>query len=115
VLSIRLIQDTRDHLRQETSGHAQHSASRGLGIERIGFLKAIYPATWGILQIVLGLGPAMVYPSLAAVSDASHPSWRARSAFIDFGATSAMRLAHSQQVSSPIASAFHGRSHRSPH
>ena len=95
----------------------------GLGVERIGILKAIYPATWGILQIVtgplsdrwgrkglivagmwiqsaglfltaatrqfewwlvgsllLGLGTAMVYPSLiAAVSDASHPTWRARS------------------------------------
>jgi MFS family permease len=97
--------------------------SFGLGIERIGILKAIYPATWGILQIatgplsdrwgrkglivagmwiqagglfltaatqrfdwwlvgslLLGLGTAMVYPSLiAAVSDASHPAWRARS------------------------------------
>jgi MFS family permease len=98
-------------------------ASFGLGVERIGILKAIYPATWGVLQIatgplsdrwgrkglivagmwvqtaglfltaatrqfewwlvgslLLGLGTAMVYPSLiAAVSDASHPSWRARS------------------------------------
>jgi MFS family permease len=98
-------------------------ASLGLGVERIGILKAIYPATWGILQIatgllsdrwgrkglivagmwtqavglfltaatrqfgwwlvgalLLGLGTAMVYPSLiAAVSDTSHPTWRARS------------------------------------
>jgi MFS family permease len=98
-------------------------ASFGLGVERIGVLKAIYPATWGILQVatgplsdrwgrkglivagmwtqsaglfltaatrqfewwvvgslMLGLGTAMVYPSLiAAVSDASHPTWRARS------------------------------------
>jgi MFS family permease len=98
-------------------------ASFGLAVERIGILKAVYPAVWGILQIVtgplsdrwgrkgliasgmwvqatglfltaltqgfehwlagsllLGLGTAMVYPSLiAAVSDASHPSWRARS------------------------------------
>jgi MFS family permease len=98
-------------------------ASFGLGVERIGILKAIYPATWGLLQIatgplsdrwgrkglivagmwvqaaglfvtaatrqfewwllgslLLGLGTAMVYPSLiAAVSDASHPTWRARS------------------------------------
>jgi MFS family permease len=98
-------------------------AAFGLGLERIGILKAVYPATWGILQIatgqlsdrwgrkglivagmwiqaaalffialtrefqfwllgslLLGLGTAMVYPSLiAAVSDASHPSWRARS------------------------------------
>jgi MFS family permease len=95
----------------------------GLGLERIGILKAVYPMVWGICQIVtgplsdrwgrkglivggmwvqavglivtatsaqfgwwllasvlLGLGTAMVYPSLiAAVSDASHPSWRARS------------------------------------
>lgn len=95
----------------------------GLGIERIGILKAVYPVVWGAGQIVtgplsdrwgrkglivwgmwvqalglfltaatshfawwllgavlLGLGTAMVYPSLiAAVSDASHPTWRARS------------------------------------
>ncbi|VWB12364.1 MFS transporter [Burkholderia lata] len=95
----------------------------GLGIERIGILKAVYPVVWGSGQIVtgplsdrwgrkglivagmwvqaaalaltaltgqfrwwfvasvlLGLGTAMVYPSLiAAVSDASEPGWRARS------------------------------------
>ncbi|MBN3829005.1 MFS transporter [Burkholderia sp. Ac-20384] len=95
----------------------------GLGIERIGLLKAVYPVVWGSCQIVtgplsdrwgrkglivagmwvqagglaltaltgqfrwwlvasvlLGLGTAMVYPSLiAAVSDASEPGWRARS------------------------------------
>ncbi|VWB05706.1 MFS transporter [Burkholderia lata] len=95
----------------------------GLGIERIGILKAVYPVVWGGCQIVtgplsdrwgrkglivagmwvqaaglaltaltgqfrwwlvasvlLGLGTAMVYPSLiAAVSDASEPGWRARS------------------------------------
>jgi MFS family permease len=94
-----------------------------LGVERIGLLKAVYPAVWGCMQIVtgplsdrwgrkgliatgmwvqatgifvtvasrsferwllasllLGLGTAMVYPTLiAAVSDNSHPSWRARS------------------------------------
>jgi MFS family permease len=98
-------------------------ASFGLGVERIGILKAVYPAVWGVLQVatgplsdrwgrkglivggmwvqagallvtvlgrdfgwwllgsvLLGLGTAMVYPGLiAAVSDASHPSWRARS------------------------------------
>jgi MFS family permease len=98
-------------------------ASFGLGVERIGILKALYPATWGILQVasgplsdrwgrkglivagmwvqaaglfltsltrefefwligslLLGVGTAMVYPSLiAAVSDAAHPAWRARS------------------------------------
>ncbi|AZO08462.1 MULTISPECIES: MFS transporter [unclassified Mesorhizobium] len=98
-------------------------AANGLGVERIGILKAVYPAVWGVFQVatgplsdrwgrkglivagmwvqaaglfltaattafgwwlwaslLLGLGTAMVYPSLiAAVSDASHPSWRARS------------------------------------
>lgn len=95
----------------------------GLGIERIGLLKAVYPIVWGVGQVVtgplsdrwgrkglivggmwvqaagllitalggqfawwllgsllLGAGTAMVYPCLiAAVSDASHPTWRARS------------------------------------
>jgi MFS family permease len=95
----------------------------GLGVGRIGILKAVYPAVWGILQVatgplsdrlgrkwlivggmwvqatgifitvigrsfgwwlsgsvLLGAGTAMVYPALiAAVSDHSHPSWRARS------------------------------------
>jgi MFS family permease len=98
-------------------------AAHGLSVERIGILKAVYPAIWGMLQTVtgplsdrfgrkgliaggmwvqaagllltaatqafvwwfiasllLGIGTAMVYPTLiAAVSDASHPSWRARS------------------------------------
>lgn len=98
-------------------------AARGLGVEPIGVLKAVYPGVWGVLQvatgplsdrigrkglivagmwlqavalvmvplldgfawwlassILLGLGTAMVYPALiAAVSDASHPTWRARS------------------------------------
>lgn len=35
---------------------------------------------WLVGSLLLGLGTAMVYPSLiTAVSDASHPSWRARS------------------------------------
>ena len=95
----------------------------GLGVERIGVLKAVYPVVWSVLQtltgplsdrwgrkglivagmwvqaaglfltaatrefgwwlaasILLGLGTAMVYPTLiASVSDASHPTWRARS------------------------------------
>ena len=98
-------------------------AAHGLGIARIGVLKAVYPAIWGVLQTVtgplsdrwgrkglivwgmwvqaagliitaatkhfgwwlvgtalLGIGTAMVYPTLlAAISDASHPTWRARS------------------------------------
>lgn len=98
-------------------------AGAGLGVQRIGILKAVYPMVWGVLQtltgplsdrwgrkgliaaglwvqagalflvaltrsfawwlvasVLLGIGTAMVYPTLiAAVSDASHPSWRARS------------------------------------
>ena len=98
-------------------------SAMGLGIERIGILKAVYPAVWGVLQtitgplsdrwgrkalivlgmwvqagglfltaftnrfswwlvgsVLLGVGTAMVYPTLlASVSDASHPVWRARS------------------------------------
>jgi MFS family permease len=98
-------------------------AGFGLGVERIGILKAVYPAVWGVLQtvtgplsdrwgrkglivagmwvqagglfltavtrsfswwfiasVLLGIGTAMVYPTLiASISDASHPSWRARS------------------------------------
>jgi MFS family permease len=108
--------------------------SHGLGVERIGVLKAVYPACWGILQIVtgplsdrigrrglvawglwlqaaalvltavvasfswwllasalLGVGTAMVYPTLiAAISDAAHPIMRARALSVyrfwrDFG------------------------------
>lgn len=95
-------------------------ASLGFSINRIGFLAALYPATWGLAQLVtgamsdrfgrkwmiaagmwtqaigiwmialgtsmqtqavacilLGLGTAMVYPTLlAAVSDAALPQWR---------------------------------------
>ena len=37
-------------------------------------------AWWAVAATLLGIGTAMVYPTLiAAVSDASHPSWRARS------------------------------------
>jgi MFS family permease len=98
-------------------------AAAGLSIERIGMLAAIYPAIWGLGQLVtgglsdrigrkwliaggmitqavaigaiaattgfvpwligaafLGVGTAMVYPTLlAAIGDVAHPSWRARS------------------------------------
>jgi MFS family permease len=96
-------------------------AGAGLDLTQIGWLAAIYPATWGIGQLVtgalsdrtgrkplivsgmwvqaagivvialasgvmgfgmgavlLGVGTAMVYPTLlAAVGDVAHPSWRA--------------------------------------
>lgn len=96
-------------------------ASAGLGLKDIGFLAALYPAVWGVTQLItgglsdrlgrkwltvigmwiqaaglmaiamwgtfegfalgavlLGLGTAMVYPTLlAAIGDVAHPSWRA--------------------------------------
>jgi MFS family permease len=98
-------------------------AAAGLSIARIGVLAAIYPAIWGLGQLVtgdlsdrigrkllivagmltqavaigliaattgfaawasggvlLGVGTAMVYPTLlAAIGDVAHPAWRARS------------------------------------
>jgi MFS family permease len=98
-------------------------ADAGLSVGRIGVLAAVYPAVWGLGQLVtgglsdrigrkpliaggmllqaaaialiaatsgfgvwaagaavLGLGTAMVYPTLlAAIGDVAHPSWRARS------------------------------------
>jgi len=96
-------------------------AAAQIGVARIGVLAALYPATWGIAQLVtgawsdrvgrkwliasgmwvqavgivmvavghqfavfaagavlLGLGTAMVYPTLlAAIGDVAHPTWRA--------------------------------------
>ena len=96
-------------------------ASAGLGLKTIGFLAGLYPAVWGVTQLIsgglsdrlgrkwliatgmwiqaaglvaiaiwwtfagfafgavlLGLGTAMVYPTLlAAIGDVAHPSWRA--------------------------------------
>lgn len=98
-------------------------ASHGLSLEKIGWLAAIYPATWGLFQlwtghisdswgrkglivwgmwiqaigivvtmtaeqffgfglggVLLGVGTAMVYPTLlAAIGDVAHPGWRASS------------------------------------
>lgn len=97
-------------------------AAGGLGLGRIGILAALYPAVWGLGQLVtgglsdrwgrkwmivtgmwvqavglglvaatasfagwalaavlLGLGTALVYPTLlAAIGDVAHPAWRAR-------------------------------------
>jgi MFS family permease len=98
-------------------------AAAGLNLNQIGWLAAIYPATWGILQLltghlsdqygrkwlivygmwgqalgilitvfahqfyqfalggfILGLGTAMVYPTLlATIGDVAQPNWRASS------------------------------------
>ncbi len=96
-------------------------AAAGSSLEEIAILAAIYPATWGVVQlatgalsdhigrkwlittgmwvqaagiaivivsrgfggfaagaVLLGIGTAMVYPTLlAAIGDVAHPSWRA--------------------------------------
>jgi MFS family permease len=99
-------------------------ASLNISISDIGFLKALHPGVWGVLQLVtgslsdkvgrkiliypgmivqgigiwivllsvnsfigniigmsfLGIGTALVYPTLlAAISDTAHPKWRATS------------------------------------
>ena len=98
-------------------------AASGVSLERIAWLAAIYPATWGVFQLwtghlsdsigrkwliawgmwvqaigivltvlssgfvgfmaggaLLGVGTAMVYPTLlATIGDVAHPSWRASS------------------------------------
>lgn len=98
-------------------------AAHGLGLKEIGWLAAVYPATWGLSQlwtghlsdsmgrknlivwgmwtqsvgivvtmlsnefsgfalggVFLGIGTAMVYPTLlAAIGDVAHPNWRASS------------------------------------
>jgi MFS family permease len=51
---------------------------QGSGLFLIGITQTF--GWWLLASVLLGLGTAMVYPTLiAAVSDASHPSWRARS------------------------------------
>jgi MFS family permease len=96
-------------------------AAAGMNLAQVGVLAAVYPATWGIVQlgtgalsdrtgrkplivwgmwiqavgigvvtvaeafasfvvgaVLLGIGTAMVYPTLlAAIGDVAHPSWRA--------------------------------------
>jgi MFS family permease len=96
-------------------------AAAGLDLAQVGLLAAIYPATWGVVQlatgalsdlvgrkplivwgmwmqavgialvavangfigftvgaVLLGVGTAMVYPTLlAAIGDIAHPTWRA--------------------------------------
>lgn len=98
-------------------------ASFAIGVSEIGFLKALHPGIWGVLQLVtgtlsdkvgrkiliypgmiiqgigilvvlyanftlgwiigmslLGVGTALIYPTLlAAISDVAHPKWRATS------------------------------------
>ncbi len=62
----------------------------GLGLREVSILGALYPAVWGLLSltrgfapwaaasILLGIGTAMVYPTLlATIGDVAHPSWRA--------------------------------------
>jgi MFS family permease len=96
-------------------------AAAGMNLAQVGMLAAVYPATWGVVQlatgalsdrtgrkplivggmwiqavgigvvtlaqavagfvigaVLLGIGTAMVYPTLlAAIGDVAHPTWRA--------------------------------------
>jgi len=55
----------------------------GMWVQAVGLFVTAFTQRfywWLLASILLGVGTAMVYPTLiAAVSDASHPSWRARS------------------------------------
>jgi MFS family permease len=55
----------------------------GMWVQAAGlFLTAVLRGFgwWLLGSVLLGIGTAMVYPTLlAAISDASHPTWRARS------------------------------------
>ena len=55
----------------------------GMWVQAVGLVLTAFTHRflwWLLASVLLGLGTAMVYPTLiAAVSDASHPSWRARS------------------------------------
>jgi len=55
----------------------------GMWVQAVGlFITAALPhfGWWLTGSVLLGIGTAMVYPTLlAAISDASHPTWRARS------------------------------------
>ena len=54
----------------------------GMGIQAIGLgivAAADAFAWWALAAVLLGLGTAMVYPTLlAAIGDVAHPAWRAR-------------------------------------
>jgi MFS family permease len=83
---------------------------QGSGLFLIGVTQTF--GWWLLASALLGLGTAMVYPTLiAAVSDASHPSWRARSLSVyrfwrdlgyAVGALSAGMIADTLGISSAI-------------
>jgi MFS family permease len=69
-----------------TGGLSDHWGRRGLivwgmllqGASLLGLALSNGFVPWAIAVIALGLGTAMVYPTLlAAVGDVAHPSWRA--------------------------------------
>jgi MFS family permease len=53
----------------------------GMWLQALGLLLVVLVdglAGWGTAMVLLGLGTALVYPTLlAAVSDVAHPEWRA--------------------------------------
>ena len=99
LVSAFLVRDTGEHVRLELSDHPPEPSPLGFrevflrtslkdrnlfACSQAGLVNNLNDGmSWGAFPLFFasfGLGTAMVYPSLiAAVSDASHPSWRARS------------------------------------
>jgi MFS family permease len=51
---------------------------QAIGLVMVALLSGF--TSWIIASVLLGIGTAMVYPTLlAAISDVTHPTWRARS------------------------------------
>jgi MFS family permease len=51
---------------------------QAIGLVMVALLSGF--TSWIIASVLLGIGTAMVYPTLlAAISDVAHPTWRARS------------------------------------
>jgi MFS family permease len=109
-------------------------ASFGLAVERIGVLKAVYPATWGILQVATGplsdrwgrkaliVGGMWVQAAgLFLTGTTTRFEWWLVGSLllgigtaIGFGGISATRSAHCRRASSQTHSGFPPQSFRSP-
>jgi MFS family permease len=103
-LSTLFVRETQGHAETEAAAHVDSSAelgsritirqvfvltsrkwliASGMGVQAvaIGLIAAtsgFWP--WALGAVLLGVGTAMVYPTLlAAISDVAHPSWRATS------------------------------------
>jgi MFS family permease len=89
-LSTLFVRETQGHAETEAAAHVDSSAELGsrITIRQLFVLTSrkwliasgmgVWP--WALGAVLLGVGTAMVYPTLlAAISDVAHPSWRATS------------------------------------